>query len=112
MTDELKPCPFCGGKPHRGPGIYISCSNDDCPCICEAWGDNEDKAKEAWNRRAYEIIEGNGTGDALPEIRTCKNTWDVNLTGRLRFQCSECRSVSLEITPNFCPACGAKVVEQ
>ena len=42
---------------------------------------------------------------------TCHNVWDVELTGRLRFQCSECGGVSLEITPNFCPVCGRKVVE-
>ena len=42
---------------------------------------------------------------------TCHNTWDVELTGRLRFQCSECEAVSLEITPRYCPNCGRKVVE-
>lgn len=42
--------------------------------------------------------------------RTCRNVWDVELTGRLRFQCSECGAVSLEITPRFCPNCGTKVV--
>lgn len=44
--------------------------------------------------------------------RTCMNVWDVELTGRLRFQCSECGAVSLEITPRFCPNCGRKVVDQ
>lgn len=43
---------------------------------------------------------------------TCHNVWDVELTGRLRFQCSECKAVSLEITPRYCPNCGAKVVEE
>ena len=42
---------------------------------------------------------------------TCHDVWDIELTGRLRFQCSECGAVSLEITPNFCPVCGRKVVE-
>lgn len=27
----------------------------------------------------------------------------------LRFECSECGGVSLEIAPNFCPICGEKV---
>jgi rubrerythrin len=40
---------------------------------------------------------------------TCHNVWDVELTGRLRFQCSECGAVSLEITPNYCPVCGRRV---
>jgi len=42
---------------------------------------------------------------------TCHNVWDVELTGRLRFQCSECGCVSLEITPRFCPCCGRKFVD-
>lgn len=41
---------------------------------------------------------------------TCHDTWDTDLTGRLRFQCSECGAVSLEIVPRFCPNCGRKVV--
>lgn len=44
-------------------------------------------------------------------LRTCHNVWDIELTGRLRFQCSECGGVSLEIKPNFCPVCGRKVVK-
>ena len=41
----------------------------------------------------------------------CWSTWDIELTGRLRFQCSECKAVSLEIVPFYCPACGRKVVK-
>ena len=42
---------------------------------------------------------------------TCHNLWDVELTGRLRFQCSKCEAVSLEITPRYCPVCGRQVVD-
>lgn len=56
-----------------------------------------------------------GATDAKPtqveSSGTCHDVWNVELTGRLRFQCSECGAVSLEITPRFCPACGKKVVE-
>ena len=41
---------------------------------------------------------------------TCCDIWDTELTGRLRFKCSVCGGVSLEITPRFCPCCGRKVV--
>jgi len=55
-----------------------------------------------------------GATDAKPtqveSSGTCHDVWDVELTGRLRFQCSECGAVSLEITPNFCPVCGTRVV--
>ena len=40
---------------------------------------------------------------------TCHNVWDTKLTGRLRFQCSGCGAVSVEITPRFCPNCGREV---
>ena len=55
----------------------------------------------------------NCTNDCTNSERTetCHNVWDIELTGRLRFQCSECGAVSLEITPNFCPVCGRRVVE-
>lgn len=43
---------------------------------------------------------------------TCHDTWDTDLTGRLRFQCSECGAVSLEIVPRFCPNCGRRVVDE
>jgi hypothetical protein len=43
---------------------------------------------------------------------TCHDVWDTELMGRLRFQCSECGGVSLEITPRFCPNCGRKVVDE
>ena len=44
--------------------------------------------------------------------RTCHNTWDTGLYGRIRFRCSACGAASLEITPRFCPNCGARVVEE
>lgn len=87
--------------------------------------DSRVEAIEAWNRRACEVIDGDGTGEALPEVRTCK---DVNEEDN-DFTCSECgASMYTQIDdcwtmvgktglcddvvehPNFCPNCGAKVV--
>lgn len=58
--------------------------------------------------------DGHTPDEAIERIatlvgRTCHNTWDTELTGRLRFQCSICGAVSLEITPMYCPNCGAKL---
>lgn len=84
-----------------GAGIQykVECERHDCPAQPTVdwhyWSETE--AAEAWNTRAE---------------RTCHNVWDVELTGRLRFQCSECKAVSLEITPRYCPVCGAKVVDE
>ena len=64
MTEELKPCPFCGAKAIHGshkkgsPGAWendedhwIFCASDDCLAhvgMCET----KDEAIAAWNRRA------------------------------------------------------------
>lgn len=49
--DELKPCPFCGGKAHVVDGIdyWILC--EDCHCRT-GFFDRAEDAAEAWNRRA------------------------------------------------------------
>lgn len=63
MDKELKPCPFCGGKPKylstvrkSGRIIYeIWCGNNDCDIGPEVtvWDDKE-KIITAWNRRKGE----------------------------------------------------------
>ncbi len=55
---ELKPCPFCGGKPtvtndRQMKWFYIECLNDGCPVLVQgAWHLDMDNAIEGWNRRA------------------------------------------------------------
>ena len=49
---DLKPCPFCGGKPHMHHGgagnYYVSCLE------CKVTSDDgtEERATRIWNRRA------------------------------------------------------------
>ena len=50
--------------------------------------------------------------NGVAECGTCCDIWDTELTGRLRFKCSVCGGVSLEIMPRFCPNCGRKVVDE
>lgn len=65
MTEELKPCPFCGGKPHRhyergsdGVGGYLSMKCGGCGAmspqnlIYEPCHETELQIKAQWNTRA------------------------------------------------------------
>lgn len=107
MTDELKPCPFCGGDAETCSYYFeekdmtlwqVRCKERPCkvehPCYT---ADSfisfatEAEAVEAWNTRAertcrYEHIEG---------------TWYKTSCGK---------RYDGVVPPNYCPDCGAKVV--
>ena len=96
---ELLKCPFCGGeaKPYNlGKKHLIEC--DDC----KEYGHGayvvartEAEAIEAWNTRAE---------------RTCKHERMFNLVKR---ECDGKRYSWREMDmPNYCPNCGAKVVNR
>jgi len=53
MNQELKPCPFCGGKAKiiKDP-IKIGCTNNNCMiCVHTIPNLQLEDAIEAWNRR-------------------------------------------------------------
>ena len=126
MSDELKPCPFCGGKayihehytfggyvpndyPHNEPlGYAIGCGKYDCRGKRENTGfmyDTEAQAIAAWNTRAE---------------RTCKPTEEdcCPICGEDLVKCNVGIGTlggAVELDPpiyhNYCPNCGRKVVE-
>lgn len=60
MSEELKPCPFCGGKPEvrnlvdSGSAIHVACR-----CGAQLFGrryhfGSESEAVAAWNKRSKE----------------------------------------------------------
>lgn len=110
----LLPCPFCGsthiyetfesmdGYRNTEDTAVLFCNA--CKAIVklehnELEGVNETTrkvAREAWNTRAE---------------RTCHNINDPMKSGELGFKCSVCGHWDEWQQPNFCPNCGAKVVE-
>lgn len=103
MSNELLPCPFCGGDAVRMdfldnppfkdmPGTrYFGCRK--C-CVVSFTNMTEQQAIEAWNTRAG---------------RTCKAVFNGTHRGyEPRMYCSDCGT---ELVGKFCYECGAKVVE-
>lgn len=110
VSVKLLPCPFCGGEAkfvktsdEIVPGrVELVAWNVRCSrCFASPLPNNYEGSKEAaaerWNRRAE---------------RTCRN---LNPPSCRNFECSECGESS-EFTPgfmpNYCPHCGARVIEE
>lgn len=102
MSEEPKPCPFCGSKPdvqeYNDGFVGIGCSNGRCYIHPnEFWFPSMDDAVEKWNKRAE---------------RTCHNFGGEEGTNGewYDFACDACGYCCDQPEPNYCPNCGAKVV--
>lgn len=129
MSDELKPCPFCGGKPtfvHAtsediGNGYVcrtlavISCDH----CMFDMTGETDEKAAAAWNARAAVADErfslAVNDGEAWQRVLECHmvpvSLYDEESVDGI--ECDECGWSDVhewyDPMPEFCPSCGAKV---
>lgn len=84
MAETLKPCPFCGELPQVAGGTAMH--------ACRVLDREMRVLVAAWNRRAE---------------RTC-----CMVDNGCEFCCSECDwHCGYDDEPNYCPNCGAKVVE-
>lgn len=109
----LKPCPLCGGPAsvfEYTAGVIwttptIEATRIGCDrCGLEIRGDG---AARAWNTRAERTCRAI-PHDNLNESEGMGDAWEV---------CSECGALLAVITdnqptPNYCPNCGAKVVDE
>ena len=107
MSNELKPCPFCGGEAvilkadqyHVFPySYYVSCTK----CTVGLGPlDTEAEAIEAWNRRA---ATDKNVGD---KERTAKVVCNGTTMG-LSFCCGNCGK-PVHSEGKYCHHCGAKL---
>ena len=87
--NELKPCPFCGGKAgmlmttevgtpsgDKGTKVVVFCGNRECGCKVVKWalkiGWAKESAIKAWNRRANQ-----GQADKVAELELVKQERDA-----------------------------------
>ena len=97
MTDELKPCPFCGGEtvetePKNGSPFWkIRCKR----CWASMGGTHRKMNRDDWNAR---------------HERTCYKVPGKMHYGERRPKCSECGYGLGDDRWAYCPKCGAKVV--
>ena len=103
MTEELKPCPFCGGKE---PNPLEHAADCYCRMSYEMMLPHsevvypEEKLREAWNKRAERTCKLNQEGFDIAAVAVCDKCGD-------RFGVY---AMAPEMF-NYCPNCGAKVVE-
>lgn len=109
MNNELKPCPFCGASYDKDEDDFVYAADHDnwCPLRGMAYGgygltvgDTEEEI-DAWNTRAE---------------RTCKMIPNGETDFAATLACSVCGNVESVYAIsadefNYCPSCGAKVVE-
>lgn len=110
--NDLKKCPFCGGRPHFEDygkygrwGVKHTCKggtgNDRRIGIYASGFDTKQEAVDAWNARA----EAQGHWEIIVDDYDCE-----------MMLCSVCKSEfydgdndTVDQLPNYCPNCGAEM---
>ena len=108
-TNELKPCPFCGENAKHVYSRFTETHTRWCRnCGAESYEfDTEKEAIEAWNTRAERTCTFSvyKTGDDhYPTCSACGYETDWH-------ECEWYFDDTFEYKKNFCPNCGAKVVQ-
>lgn len=102
MSDELKPCPFCGGEAMLFDAVgemWASCKT----CLASSRMHSDPiKAAAAWNARAER------TCHAVLKSEPCYLPDDPPEFDEFH-ECSECGEVFPYGPEGYCPRCGAKV---
>ena len=121
MSDELKPCPFCGGEAKafycEESGTFdVQCQQCGAiPFIGSRTSERKTMADviAAWNARAA-VTDGQfamavHNGEAWQRVRTCLKVPGKMHYGERRPKGSECGYGLGDSRWAYCPSCGAKV---
>lgn len=115
MSEELKPCPFCGGPAETSRGLHnydmwgIWCP--DCKISVCALYPSEQDAIDAWNRRAERTCRmvDCGSHDTCVVNSELSDGNIMSMEFGYR-QCSDCGAFVFDCpTVHYCPICGARV---
>lgn len=107
---KLKPCPFCGSEPEIvdfGASVFVRCNG--CRIRSRTMQASVDYAAKEWNQRVNELPKANW------EREVCTSFWncDIRIIENEAATCSRCKKSFFMPTDNFnyCPNCGARMVE-
>lgn len=109
MSNELKPCPFCGGDNKHRDDCYITMIIEYAEHKQFLEQDDEKKLEKAWNTRVEKTCE-------MPMVFEDDegNELDSSAAYFRYYRCSNCGEIMEHYKHehwSYCPNCGAKVVE-
>lgn len=122
-SDELKPCPHCGGAAHMADGRYSEDSRADKPWTVRCWecgamiqvmpeyGDGNYWWRHPDEGRSHMREVVSAAWNARAE-RTCRKVPGKMHYGERRPKCSECGYGLGDSRWLFCPSCGARIEEE
>ena len=126
MSDELKPCPFCGGEAKaffcEKSGTYdVQCQQCGAlPFLGRKRGPSRFKSMDdviaAWNRRAertcrVEVERRKLSQTQTAVVKTCSECgfeFGVEKENAFPFEVT----LNVVVPPSYCPNCGARIVEE
>lgn len=111
MSADLKPCPFCGSPAEllhtKAWDYFVRCTDKGCAARTRQHHENDVGAVDAWNTRTERTCRfiDDSDGEFPPKCSACGYEPSI-------YECSWLGDGGYEYEGNYCPECGAKVVDE